>query len=40
MHILENPYLWHLFRIMINMIFKSEKSIKGYLDGLCCGGGA
>ena len=37
MHILENPYLWHLFRKIINIIFKSEKGIKSCLDGL--GGG-
>ena len=34
MHVLENPYLWHLFRIIINMIFKNESSIKYFLDVL------
>ena len=34
MHVLESPYLWHLFRKIINMVFKNEKSIKGYLDVL------
>jgi len=34
MHVLENPYIWHLFRRIINMIFKNEKSIKSHLDVL------
>jgi len=37
MHILENPYLWHLFRIIIDIIFKYDKAKKDYMDVL--GGG-
>jgi len=34
MHILENPSLWHLFRIIVDIIFKIEKNKKYYLNVL------